>query len=531
MGRRAVAFFCSYIFLMVLLTGWLMNVTFSDKYIAAGNSQSSYTLSVYKTRGRIYDRNMNIISGGASEYKAVINPTYDSTAKLLSTVDSRYLDGLEEKIKSGRPFVIDIPENLSGEYTDIIKCVRRYGNEPVAPHVTGYLSSEGQGVYGVEKAYDNLLESFGGEYKITYRVNALGESLGEKAIIRDTTHNSNGGVVLTIDSSIQLMAQRAAEQYLTSGAIVIMESETGDILACVSAPSFEQNNISKYLDADSSPLVNKAFSSYDVGSVFKLAVAASALEIGYEEFNYCCSGSIEIGDRIMKCSSTHGHGEINFEMAVAYSCNTYFIALSKEIGYKKILDKAKMLGFGSAVELGENYMTGTGNLPDEEELSRPAGLANFSFGQGSLMANPVQIAALTACIANDGEYITPRIVKETVNSNLEGIGEWKSRPPYTAIEKGAAQKIKKYMEAVMRYGTGRSVYSEHVSISAKTGSAETGITRDGRKVTRGWFAGFFPADEPQFVCVVLAEDAVSGTVSAGPCFKFIAERLSAIYGK
>ncbi len=516
---------------MVLLIGWLMNVTFSDRYIRAGNSQSSYTLTVYRTRGKIYDRNMNVIAGGASEYKAVVDPSADTAAKLIASVDTQYLDGLDEKIKGSRPFVINIPNSFSDESIDVVKCIKRYGNESVAPHITGYLGSDGRGVYGIEKAYDELLDSFGGEYKITYRVNALGGSLGEKTLVRDTTHNSNGGVVLTIDSSIQLMAQRAAEEYLKSGCIVIIEPKSCEILACVSSPSYEQNNIEDYLDAENSPLVNKAFSSYDVGSVFKLVVAAAALECGFEDFTFCCDGAIEIGDKAIRCSSEEGHGTLNFEQAMAYSCNTYFVALSRELGYNQIINKAKALGFGSKAELGDGFYTGSGNLPDEEEMERPVGLANFSFGQGSLMANPIQIAAMIACIANYGEYRVPSIVKKTVNSNLLTISEWKGKPSYAAIKKNTAEKLKDYMKSVMIYGTGKSVSSRNVEIAAKTGSAETGIIKDGQKLTRGWFAGFFPADEPQFVCVVLEEDAVSGTVSAGPCFKFIAERLSAIYGK
>ncbi len=532
MNRRTVAFFSTYVFLMVLLTGWLMNVTFSEKYVAAGDLQSSYTLTVYTTRGKIYDRNMNIIAGGASEYKAIVNPSPKSAAKLLSYYNSENLEGLEEKIKGRRPFVLKVSDSsMESDGIDIVKCEKRYGSEPIAPHITGYINNEGKGVYGIEKAYNDILTKFEGSYNMKYVVNALGDSLGKEKIIRDTTSNSRGGVVLTIDSSIQLIAQRAANEYLESGAIVIMKPDTGEILASVSAPEFEQDKIYKYLDNDKSPLINKAFSSYDVGSVFKLVVTAAALENGYEEFKHNCEGEITVGNKRFGCSKIEGHGEINFEQALAHSCNTYFVALAQNIGYETLLNKANVLGFGRKVELGNNYFTGSGNLPDESELSLPAGLANFSFGQGSLMANPVQIAALISCIANDGKYVYPYIVEKTVNSNVKTIGVWSKKPSYKAIEKENVCKIKKYMEAVMSYGTGKNVISKNVSIAAKTGTAETGIISNGRKITRGWFAGYFPADAPKFVCVVLEEDAVSGTASAGPCFKFIAERLTAIYGK
>ncbi len=532
MGKRTVAFFCLYVLLTLILTGWLMNVTFSEKYALAGNAQSSYTLTVYSARGRIYDRNMNIIAGGASEEKAVILPDAELAAKLISVAGSDDLEGLEDKLRSGRPFIIKAEEWLpEDEGIEVVKCIKRYGGSPVAPHVVGYLSGSGEGAYGIEKAYNDVLRNFEGSYDVTYQVNALGESLGTACSVRDTTYNSKGGVVLTVDRQMQMIAQRAAEEYLKSGAVVIMSPKTGEILACVSTPSYDQNNISDYLESADSPLVNKAFGSYDAGSVFKLVVAAAALENGFGDFTHCCTGQIEIGNRIFRCSSEVCHGELNLEQATALSCNTFFIALGQELGYEKILQKARVLGFGCETELGKNYRTGKGNLPSEDELSLPAGLANFSFGQGSLMVNPIQIAALVSCIANDGEYVYPYIVKGTVNSGGEYISRWSQKPSYRAIDEDAACEIRGYMEAVMLYGTGKSVSAVGIRTAAKTGSAETGIRKDGRAVTRGWFAGCFPADDPKFVCVVLEEDAVSGSVSAGPCFRYLAERLSAIYGK
>lgn len=531
MGKRIVAFFCVYVLLSLIVTGWLMNVTFSEKYVEAGNRQSLYTLTVYSTRGSIYDRNMNLLVGGASEYKVAVTPTTDSTAALLAYFGSDSASELAEKLRNNRPFIVNVGEDFAEcDDIELIKCVKRYGSEPIAAHIVGYLDGNGNGVSGIEKAYNDYLDSFGGAYTVTYRVDATGGSLSDEKTVRDTTENSAGGVVLTIDSGIQIIAQRAAEEYLNSGVVVIVKPSTGEILACVSTPGYKQDCIADYLDDEDSPLVNKAFSSYDVGSVFKLVVAAVAIENGYDSFTHDCSGEVHTGEKVFKCSSKNGHGELNLEQAIAHSCNTYFIALAEKLGYEKILEKAKLLGFGSAIELGANYCTGSGNLPDETELSLPAGLANFSFGQGSLMANPIQIAAMISCIANDGEYVYPYIVKEMVNSNLNIVGKWSSLQSYRAMERNTAEKLTGFMKATMVYGTGKNVASRKVTIAAKTGSAETGIVKDGKSVTRGWFAGFFPADEPQFVCVVMEENAVSGTVSAGPCFKFLAERLSAIYG-
>ena len=524
MGKRIVVVFGVYVVAMLLLAGWLMKVTFSSEYVAAGAKQSSYTLTVSKSRGKIYDRNMNVIAGGAQSYRAAIEPSARSAANLMAHYDLSVLGDMEERLKNGRPYLLDVPDgSADGEGVTVFRIKERYSKtKSIAPHVVGYINAEGNGVAGIERAYDSYLSGNFGELKIRYTVDARGTSLEKAPIVTDTTNRSNAGVVLTLDSETQLTVQSALEKHVHSGAAVVMDVKSGDIIACASYPAFSQSNVAPFLDDGDSPFLNKAISDYDVGSVFKLVVAAAAIESGMEGFVCECCGGVDIGGKKFYCSSKSGHGMMDMEHAIASSCNCYFIELGQALGGDKILAKAREMGFGKKIALAGDYFTSSGSLPDETEISLPAGLANFSFGQGSLMANPVQLAAMVNSIATGGEYVTPRIVIGTVNKNLEQKSTWNAAERKRVMQRSTAKKLSECMKATFEYGTARKL---NCDAAGKTGTAETGMRKDGEKVKQAWFAGFFPVDEPKYTCVVLAENGQSGAASAGPVFEEIANAL------
>ncbi|MDR1002010.1 MAG: penicillin-binding protein 2 [Oscillospiraceae bacterium] len=529
MGKRLVAFFSFFILLAGGLIVRILFLSLSSEYVEAGNSQSSYTVTVASSRGKIYDCKMRSLAGGKAVFKAVVEPSAATTAKLMSMKNPDLIFDIEEKLKANRPFLIDVPDaGIDSEGIRVFKTVTRYAPTTPAAHVVGYMNGDGEGVSGIERAYDSLLQNFGGTLTARYTVNARGSSIkNTEPVITDTLHNSDAGVVLTIDTDLQLIAERAAKKYLKSGAIVLLEAETGKIRACVSYPDFSPKNVADYLDGEDSPLLNKAFASYDVGSVFKLLVAATALEDGISpDIIFSCGGHVTIGSNTFRCSRRAGHGNLDMRGAIAQSCNCYFIELSKQIGYEKLLAAAKKLGFGKKVQLGDNYFTSSGNLPDKGELALPSGLANFSFGQGTLQANPVQVASLILTIANGGEYLAPSIVEGVVNQSGEFIKKYPSSPKVFVWERETANDIKNFMVAATQEGTAKPGAPNILSSAAKTSTAETGMKKEGKKVLQAWYAGFFPAENPRYVCVVLAENGESGGATAGPVYKYIADNLT-----
>jgi len=525
--RRTVAVFCAMLLIWCGIIVRIFYLTTESDYVQVVSSQSRYTINIGTSRGRIYDCRLRSLAGGRIQYRAVIEPSQQTLEYLISVLSAEKLSEISTQLTGRRPFLITVDDaSVAGPGVRVYKCEERYGSNSVAVHTIGYLNGAGEGVSGIEYAFNEYLTECSGRITAIHQVNSGGRSLsGYAPVVVDTTSRSLGGVVLSIDLDLQQMAEEVADECIKKGAIVIMDAKTGAIRASVSRPIFEQNDIAASLECDNGQLVNRAISAYDIGSVFKLIVGAAALESGYsEEQVYTCEGGIQIGDNIFHCNSRAGHGEIDMKDAMAQSCNIYFIKLAQEMGGKKILELAGKFGFGKSISLAENYCTRAGCLPSEETLTYPAALANFSFGQGELMASPVHVAQLVTTIANDGVMRNAFIYEYKLSPTGVAFDEYK--PMVTqVINAETAQILKGFMKETVENGTGKAGRSDYVTSGAKTGTAQTGIIKNGRQVLQAWYAGFFPYEQPEYICVVLVEDGQSGGADAGPVFRMIAERI------
>lgn len=528
LNRRLSLLFFGFVFGAFCLMANTLRITLTPQYVAAASNQSVYNVTVCRTRGRIYDCKLRSLAGGRLQYRAVIAPSRETTVRLMGILPQEKLAEIQSALTGNHPFVCDVDNaEADGNGVIVFPAQKRYSVNCIAVHTVGYVGSDGQGVYGIERAYNDYLSEAEGQLSARFTVDATGSGLaGIEPEITDTTDRSLAGVVLTIDADIQAIAEEAAEKYIEKGAIVVMDVQTGALKAVVSVPDFEQNDIAAALDAENSPLLNRAISAYDLGSVFKLVVTASALESGIDsDLTYCCTGCVTIGNNQFHCANRNGHGELNMEQAFAKSCNTYFIQLARLLGGEVILEYAYRFGFGQKIMLANDYFTSAGCLPSEETLALPAALANFSFGQGELMASPVHVAAMTAAVANGGIYMKPTVVDRLVNSELEAVSVNEAGEGIRVLSESAADTLLGFMKAAVEYGTAKAGAAENVSCAAKTGTAETGIYLNGSRVMQAWYAGCFGAEEPEYVVTVLVEGGESGGGSAGPVFRYIAERL------
>ena len=334
------------------------------------------------------------------------------------------------------------------------------------------------------------------------------------------------GVITTLDIDIQTITENAFRKSgYKKGAAVVMDIKSGDILACASFPEFDPQDLAASLENEDSPFINRAFSAYSVGSIFKLVTASAALESGIsEDFSYTCDGSIDIDGQVFNCHKWGGHGEISMEEAMVSSCNPYFIALSETLSPKILHDTAKKLGFGEGFEFADGIYSKSGYLPSERELSVKAEKGNFSFGQGKLTATPLQICRLTCAIANNGIMPQTRLINSLrdENGNKTAVDPTKSERVMPCL---TAQKLKRYMVEVVNAQNSYS-RSELVSCAGKTSTAQTGkYDRNGRESLNCWFTGFFPTTSPQYAVTILVEDGISGNVTCGTLFKDIAENI------
>lgn len=530
MEKRITWIFCFILAVCAALIGRIIIIDTHEDYISAAENHSSYKLTLARTRGKIYDRNGIPLAGGASSLKALIIPSSDTAAELMGKLPVEKYNSIQNQLRGIYPFVTDVDDGgCEGEGVTVYRVPKRYSDHSLAVHLVGLCGSNG-GESGIERAYDEWLGSAEGELSVTCRVSASGRSLdGAFREINDTTLISNRGVMLTIDSEIQNIAETSAAKYIECGAVVIIDVETGEILAMASLPAYNRNKVASVLSDSRSPLINRAVSAYNAGSVFKPVVAAAALENGFDpESEYECTGYVKIGGTTMGCIRHAPHGTEDLEAAISHSCNTFFINMSSMTGGTAILDMADKLGFGKSTRLGTNYTSSKGNLPDAELLTRPAELANLSFGQGTLTVTPVQVAGMIAAIARKGEYIEPYAVIGLTDDRLNIISQPFSPERHRAMSRSTADTLASCMHTAVLEGTAKAGASDKITSAAKTGTAETGIIINGKKVNQAWYAGFFPYESPKYVCVVLAENGTSGGSSAGPVFRDIAERMSTL---
>lgn len=528
--RRALGLFCAFIIMCTVVIGRILLIESRTDYVSAAQNHSVYDITLAKTRGKIYDRNGEPLAGGTYGYKALVIPSAETSATLFKCLSAEELEKISDSLKGNFPFAVNVPNgDCESDGITVYRVPQRYSENSVAVHLVGYCGQSG-GESGIEWAYNDWLSEAEGKLSVTCRIDASGKSLaGARQEVTDTTANSDKGVMLTIDRNIQNIAETAAADRLECGAVLVLDVENSEILAMVSLPDYDRSNISAVLNDSRSPLINRAISAYNAGSVFKPVVAAAALENDLDPNEiYECTGSVKIGSLNMGCINHTAHGKVSLREAVIHSCNTYFINVSQQTGGSEILKMAQNLGFGQSTELGRNYSAASGTLPSLESLALPAELANFSFGQGKLTVTPVQIAGMFAAIARGGEYIEPCVVKGLTDNQLNIISQPIQQTKRKVMNSQTAQILGECLRAAVLEGTAKAGASDSVTSAAKTGTAETGIIRNGRSINQAWYAGYFPYENPKYVCVVLAEGGSSGGSSAGPVFKEIAERISRI---
>lgn len=404
-----------------------------------------------------------------------------------------------------------------------------------------YRLPDWKGVTGMEGGFDSQLRGTAGTKSMM--VNRLGYRQQE-AVLRAPEPGDN--LVLTLDLKLQQTVESAlAGPYgaLTRGAAVVMEVQTGDVLAMASVPTFEPAEFMGRISTErwtnvlnhpvQKPMLNRATQeNYYPGSVLKMLTALAALEMEKldpkEIFNVEADperpgkGCIHVGNR--KIKDTVANGPYNFKEALKHSSNSYFIHQGLKPGVLQ-----KMIMLGEKFHLGER--TGilprqetAGEFPDQTDLVRrwqPGDTANLCIGQGKVSVSPLQIAVMTAAIANGGKVFWPRLVLRLEPSDPQ-FGEKASEfPPRVRDELGVKpENLRLIHEAMLAEveeagGTGRGAAVPGLKIGGKTGTAE--IEHGGHIVDKTtWFASFAPVDQPKWVVIVMVESGASGGKTCAP---------------
>lgn len=525
--KRVYAVFAVFALAANLLMIRLFFIVTDESYAAAATEQSVYTRTISISRPNFFDRSGYPLTGTENKILAAVFPGNEAGNLLIDCISKSDSEYYKSSLMKSAPFTVELEKPIPAEIPiKTIETPKRYGTDAAARHLIGYLDYSGGGVSGLESALNGYLSDNTTETKLRVGVNANRELINSQNAEVFDEGGDGAGVTLTIDRTLQRTAERIADSSFDKGAIVILDCESAEIRAMVSRPNFDQNDISKSIELNDGSLINRALTPYSLGSVYKPVIAAAAVEAGLGGFWYECTGTIEIDENIYSCNEGKAHGMLDMQGALTHSCNTYFIALGQRLGGEAIYNISSSLGFNGSAELCENFITALGQLPNKETLINGGGeLINHCFGQGKLLASPLQVAAYMNCIASGGLYTKPSVVKS--------IGGVDCEQPRVSrvISSDTAKRLTEYLSSVTKNGTGMYAQPTYVDASGKTGTAQTGrYNSDGSEAVIGWFCGFFPSEAPHYTIAVMVENEGYGYETAAPVFKQLADFMT-VYDK
>ncbi|MBQ7038087.1 MAG: penicillin-binding protein 2 [Clostridia bacterium] len=528
MSKRSVALLAAVLFALSGIMVKLMQLT-SAPFSNVSGAQSTVTVTVARGRGTIYDRDLNPLTNTESEYTAAVIAEPEAMAALSKFLPPSEWEEVNANLQNGKP--VTLTSDTAFPIADGIRqfaVPKRYANRQTAAHVIGYMKDDGlSGACGIEKAFDEELGEASGSITVSYQTDGRGNVLiGGDVQVSNTLFRADAGIALTLDSRLQHLAETVAGGMLSKGAAVILDPKSGDVLALASFPGFSPNDLASYLERDDSPLFNRALASYNCGSVFKIVSSLAALESGIPlTQSFTCTGALTVGENRVKCHHILGHGVLDMCGGFAQSCNPYYIQLMQLCGSSPLYRTACLFGFDSPILLAEGYGTARATIPSEQTISQESVLANVSFGQGDLLASPIHIAQMTACMVNGGFYYRPNLYAGAVDVS-GNLTPTKIDPPIRVCSASSAAIVKDMMIAVVENGTGTAAKPKVGGAGGKTGTAQTGwVGEDGETMVQNWFTGFYPADDPQYVITVLAEDSGRTGESTASVFAQLCDAL------
>ncbi|MDO4614028.1 MAG: penicillin-binding transpeptidase domain-containing protein [Lachnospiraceae bacterium] len=386
---------------------------------------------------------------------------------------------------------------------------RFYPEENKYAHVVGFTANGKSGLesllnYDLLAAHNNILDR------------VINEFQGEK--------NPGDNVVTTLDTELQDVAYEALGDW--DGAAVVLEPDTGNVLAMVSKPDFDPNTIAEeweelVADDSNSQLVNRATQGkYPPGSTFKIvtALAYYRAEGNIEDFFYDCDGSFTVDDNnTVHCFNSYAHGEEDLTEAFANSCNSAFSEIGLEVGARALGDTAEDLLFQEKLPCDIAYSRSAFTLSSG---AGDASVVQTAFGQGDTLVSPYHLALIASAIANDGVLMKTNFVDHIESDTGAVVKETKPSQYKTLMTEDEADVLTELMKAVVDEGTASALQGLDYSVACKTGSAEFEMS-DGELGTHSWFVGFSDPDDPDIVVAVITENGGTGSSTSLPIAKQI----------
>ncbi len=552
----------------------------------------TFSLGIPAPRGQITDRNGRPLAQTRLSYNLAISfpaPLNWDNARAISFArqqiqfvasllqrDIRISDEtILNHYKNRSLLPLDIVEDLKPQELGIVQrgltpnlilrqiYARIYPENSLAAHILGYtglaaplstrpienkdlIFPESEGREGVEQAFDTELRGQQGLLHMTFDPD--GNKMSER-IARPPVPGYN--VILTIDKDLQRLCEETLASDCQRGAMVIIDPNTGEILAMASHPTYNPNEFvpvvpqtvfDRYSKDESAPLLPRAFrSAYPPGSTFKVFVGLAALQSGQitPKTRLSCPTSISVGDHVFSNWKKYNAGMLNFVEALEQSCNTWFYQAGLKIGAPPIIDTSHRVGLGRRTGIPLRAETG-GNIPTDEYMLRVhrreikrGDVANMSIGQGDILISPLQMAQAMAAVATGGRFHQTRLVKQVQTIDNKVVAAYPDRlRDEIPISPENQETLRKAMIAVTEggQGTGGRAQVKGVHVAGKTGTAQWGPTAKQR--TAAWFAGFIPAENPRYAFAAVYEAPAGVNAHGGShAAPMIGKVLRTIFGE
>ncbi len=376
------------------------------------------------------------------------------------------------------------------------------------------------GKNGIEKTYNSRLMGVPGE---KFEEITLDTMRADRLILERPAIPGNN-IILTIDGRIQGIAEKALGERM--GSVVVMDPWNGEVIAMASFPRYNPNTMNKDYSTLSrnpqKPFLNRPIQSVlPPGSVFKIVTAIAALEENKidENTQFACYGSLKVGGIRFRCLSKYGHGLLNVEEAIQYSCNVFFFEAVKVLGGSLLKEWADKFGLGNTTDIDLAYEK-KGNMPESKSMSQTV---NLSIGQGAMLVTPIQITKMIAMIANGGWYISPHVLQKITDHSGNILLDNKHKPAERVdISEKNLDIIKRSLRRVVTGGTAKRVGLSELHVAGKTGTTQTSHDN----INHAWFVGYAPFETPKYCFTVVIEHTEGhGAEVAGPVVKNLLTQL------
>lgn len=567
-----LALFCAFSFRL-----WYLQIHKGEEYAAKARENQLRKEAIFAPRGLIRDRHGELLAVNEPAYALGlvredckdVDATLAQVAKWtnlpLSQLKETYAKG-RKRVKPFEPLILvpdlDFDQMALMEANKLhwpgleirIRPRRHYKFGTLMAHILGYVAEANEsemeknpdlalgdevGKQGLEYMLEKQLRGSKGLRQFEVDVN--GRKLEQRMLKKPRAGQE---MALSIDLHLQQLVMDWLEG--EAGAVAVMDADTGQLYALVSAPSFDSNAFSSGLtpeqwvslrDNPQHPLQNRAIQSvYPPGSVFKLCVAGAGLSndiMDIHETVYC-SGALKLGRHVFRCWKRGGHGHVDFQRALIESCDVYFYKMGMKLGVDRMSAFAKACGYGEKTGILLPHEK-AGNIATREWKRKRFGERwqggddlNMAIGQGYTLVSPLQVARFVAAMVNGGKLLKPKLLKDDKPEVLRFV-------PLTKEKLGLIHEAM-VKTVVGRHGTAWRLRTKDVTVGGKTGTAQVVRLTDELKKLKdkdipykyrdhAWMAAFAEKDGRRFAIAALVEHGLHGSSGAGPVVKAVIEYL------